>query len=480
MPPRENWNSQALTSTVPGKNNVSQTPGVIPQLAVFPSKDGKIFHIQIMILTHFVDGVKCLLCMILMSKLPISDTCIILKRFLNLYHLPNFPSKCNYHKTPARSRPCDTQLFTMKNLFAISQALMIYCLICSFFTQKLVPWLKWFLNIPHIESAIEDWRGEVLNSPDTVTVDIQQGSAWKTLSWNHDGEALNQLDLVFSLCIDWFNPQGNKLAGKQNLVVVILMNCMNLPPTMQSQIHGRTADPRHTIHSLNAQMEYLKLGQPRSGVEVQQTSQNLLSSKTLTAHDNIVQQNGALQHVALGMMHNCMEDVLMHCFRERWGFQTLSFKEKWRRGGNQGPSPKQARLETQAEDETEKDNTSSDSHSDDLTESRSDWQLILNYRDELLPGSFGQCGAANCCQVHSKPSWEVTRWKTKGITVVCSFCICYYSHHLGDVHGSNQECQGPFKSMMDNVKHTVAYLMHAYHQCTSNPTTTHREISSIL
>ncbi|KNZ60832.1 hypothetical protein VP01_1494g2 [Puccinia sorghi] len=408
------------------------------------------------------------------SAIP-KDTRTILKRSLNvklemlaccpscykLYHLPNFPSECNYRETP-RSRPCGTQLFTMKNLFAggshqgkfrpqtfrlkVGQAPIIHRPICSFVTQKLGPWLKWFLNIPRVESAIEDWREEVLNSPDTVTVDIQQGSAWKTLSWNHNGQASNQLDLVFSLFIDWFNPQGNKLAGKQQSVGVILMNCMNLPPTMRSQLQytflagltpgplapsmttithllkplvdelltlatpftvsthkylaGRTVQIRllpltgdmgatHKVagfashsatkfcswcHVLKDEKDDLKLGQPRSGAEVRRTSENWLSSKTLTARDAIVRQNGAryselnrlpyrdpVQHVALGMMHNWMEGVLMHHFRERWGFQTLSFKEKRRRGGNQGPSAKRPRLDTQAEDETDEDNTSSDS-----------------------------------------------------------------------------------------------------------------------
>ena len=59
----------------------------------------------------------------------------------------------------------------------------------------------------------------------------------------------------------------------------------------------------------------------------------------------------------------------MHHFRERWGFQTLSFKEKRPRGGDQGPSPKRQRLEaTQAKmgDTTESSDTDSDDNDDDF------------------------------------------------------------------------------------------------------------------
>jgi hypothetical protein len=37
---------------------------------------------------------------------------------------------------------------------------------------------------------------------------------------------------IFSLCIDYFNPLGNKQAGKEKSISLIPMVCLNLPPGM--------------------------------------------------------------------------------------------------------------------------------------------------------------------------------------------------------------------------------------------------------
>jgi hypothetical protein len=97
-------------------------------------------------------------------------------------------------------------------------------------------------------------------------------------------------------------------------------------------------------HVTNVKINKLQLGRARTAAEVQQSSDLWLKSSTQKLRrESIVRENGTryselnrlqyrnpVEHVALGMMHNWMEGVLMHHFCERWGFQTLSLKEKHR------------------------------------------------------------------------------------------------------------------------------------------------------
>ena len=43
---------------------------------------------------------------------------------------------------------------------------------------------------------------------------------------------------VFSLCMDYFNPLGNKQAGKKKSIGLILLVCLNLPPEMQYKLEN--------------------------------------------------------------------------------------------------------------------------------------------------------------------------------------------------------------------------------------------------
>jgi len=67
-------------------------------------------------------------------------------------------------------------------------------------------------------------------------MDILQAPALRNFL-GPDGSLYSQqlagsVNLVFGLFIDWFNPGGNKQAGKSRSIGVIYLVCLNLPPEL--------------------------------------------------------------------------------------------------------------------------------------------------------------------------------------------------------------------------------------------------------
>ncbi|OAV95184.1 hypothetical protein PTTG_26732 [Puccinia triticina 1-1 BBBD Race 1] len=174
----------------------------------------------------------------------------------------------------------------------------------------------------------------------------------------------------------------------------------------------------------------MKIGPPRYRSEVRRSSNAWLATKTLSGQEKILQGTGVqyselnrltcrdlVRHVALGILHNWMEGVLMHHFRERWGFQTLLFKEAKRQGAQESTSRKKTTLDGlhgREPDEAESDD--GDSSNNDvklgqgvrglLTDEEMDYfcgalaKVVLPTKVGIIPSDLGKakCGKLKASQ----------------------------------------------------------------------------------
>ncbi len=145
-----------------------------------------------------------------------------------------FPRRCT-HKDTKGSQPCGADLVFEQVVEGVQPG-----------AGKRSRWLP-FRTFPIRE--LENWIAEFLYRPD---IEDYVRSSWKkpkdSKKWKDvmdapaiqnfvgpDGKTLfsvqgpGDIHLVFSMNIDWFNPRGNKSAGKSHSIGAIYLVCLNLP-----------------------------------------------------------------------------------------------------------------------------------------------------------------------------------------------------------------------------------------------------------
>ncbi|MBW0511417.1 hypothetical protein O181_051132 [Austropuccinia psidii MF-1] len=88
-------------------------------------------------------------------------------------------------------------------------------------------------SIPGIEEGIEKWKFKLTSLQVSILFDVAQGRVWNAIISNSSTN--NPLELGFGLFVDWFNPKGNKIAGEQLSMGIIVLYCLNLPPRKRFQ-----------------------------------------------------------------------------------------------------------------------------------------------------------------------------------------------------------------------------------------------------
>ncbi|MBW0530367.1 hypothetical protein O181_070082 [Austropuccinia psidii MF-1] len=91
----------------------------------------------------------------------------------------------------------------------------------------------WLLNLQAIESKLEEWHQNLSSCQGTVVFDIFPANLWQKMFLK--SSSAPSLQLGFGLFVDWFNPRGNKIAGKQLSMGILALYCFNFQPQERFQ-----------------------------------------------------------------------------------------------------------------------------------------------------------------------------------------------------------------------------------------------------
>ncbi|KAE9388685.1 hypothetical protein BT96DRAFT_1072594 [Gymnopus androsaceus JB14] len=132
---------------------------------------------------------------------------------------------CDFRKSP-RARKCKTPLFRKQHTTNGKRAKLVPR--CLYSTQSFESWLESLLSRSAIHECLHQtfaksrgvWR------PGEKMRDIYDSPGWQQHMCNF---LQSPYHLAFAVYVDWFNPLGNKIAGKTVSCGAIALYCMNLP-----------------------------------------------------------------------------------------------------------------------------------------------------------------------------------------------------------------------------------------------------------
>ncbi|KAK7008220.1 hypothetical protein R3P38DRAFT_3365308 [Favolaschia claudopus] len=130
------------------------------------------------------------------------------------------PQYCPF-KASRLSHECGTELWREQRFGKTAKSVpkMVYN------TQKFSSWLEFFLSQQHIEDHLDATFQKARPTPGADMHDLHDTPAWADLLEFRT----SKYHLVFGVYMDWFNPYGNKVAGKIVSCGAIVFVCLNLP-----------------------------------------------------------------------------------------------------------------------------------------------------------------------------------------------------------------------------------------------------------
>jgi len=147
--------------------------------------------------------------------------------------IPIYPDTCNHLEFPGGTK-CGTPLLKPRR----SNGHTVHLPIKPFIAFSFKDWLGGLLSRSGFEEKMDDAWAPSTDSftPAKEMKDIFDAEILRNFKGPdglHFSSCGEEGRYVFSLCVDYFNPLGNKQAGKKKSIGLISLVCLNLPPDMR-------------------------------------------------------------------------------------------------------------------------------------------------------------------------------------------------------------------------------------------------------
>ena len=146
--------------------------------------------------------------------------------------IAKYPSYCSNKYMPGKP-PCGELLLCPKYVGGKTLQVPIKKFICFSFKD----WVASLLSRPGFEDMMDgSWSLGDRNTKENELADIFDGEVLKRFKGPNGelfGAGGTEGHYAFSLCVDFFNPFGNKAAGKSTSCGMISLVCLNIPPDIR-------------------------------------------------------------------------------------------------------------------------------------------------------------------------------------------------------------------------------------------------------
>jgi hypothetical protein len=147
--------------------------------------------------------------------------------------IPIYPDTCN-HREFRGGKKCGTPLLKSQR----ANGHTIHLPIKPFIASSFKDWMGGLLSRSGFEEKMDGAWASLRNNltPSKEMKDMFDAEIlrnFKGFDGQHFSTSREEGRYVFSLCVDYFNPLGNKQAGKKKSIGMISLVCLNLPPDMR-------------------------------------------------------------------------------------------------------------------------------------------------------------------------------------------------------------------------------------------------------